>query len=116
MKSTEAEKWENLVKVLSDRFAPGDEMDLDVILFLIGVQESGKGPKKYKKDEKIDLLHIAICRLLEPYGFYRFEGYDEEGWPHYTLLEDLPELKPGEQSILMKQAIISYFEEKQLRF
>jgi hypothetical protein len=111
MKSVEAEKWEALIDRLSEKFADGEKLDLNGILFLIGVQEAGKGPKRFKKDEKVDLMHIAICRLLEPYGYYRFEGYDEDGWPHYTLLEELPSLKPGEQSILMKQAILSYFEE-----
>jgi hypothetical protein len=112
MKSTEAEKWEKLVNKLSDRFSPGEELDLNAILFLIGVQECGKGPRKYKKDDKINLMHIAICRLLEPYGFYAFEGYDEDGWPHYSFKEELPNLKPGEQSLLMKQAILAYFEEE----
>jgi hypothetical protein len=110
MKSVESKKWDNLVDSLSSKFADGEKLDLNGILFLIGVQEAGKGPKRFKKDEKVDLMHIAICRLLEPYGYYSFEGYDEDGWPHYTLLEELPSLKPGEQSILMKQAILSYFE------
>jgi hypothetical protein len=42
-------------------------------------------------------MHIAICRLLEPYGFYEF--YDEERWPHYRVKEELPPLKAGEQSV-----------------
>lgn len=114
MRNLEAEKWEKLVKKLSSRFSPGEELDLNGILFLIGVQESGKGPRKFKKDEKINLMHIAICRLLEPYGFYSFEGFDEDGWPHYQLNEELPALKAGEQSILMKTAILSYFEKNEL--
>jgi hypothetical protein len=43
-------------------------------------------------------MHIAICRLLEPYGFYEF-FYDEERWPHYRVKEELPPLKAGEQSV-----------------
>lgn len=104
------EKWKTLVKEISDRFAEGDELDLDAIIFLIGVQELGMGGKRFKKDEKVNLMHIAICRLLEPYGYYEYEGRDPDGWPHYKLLEPLPSLKPGEQSVLMKEAIIRYFE------
>ena len=66
---------------------------------------------EFSKEEKTDLLHIAICRLLSNYGFYELEGRDKEGWPHYTTNENLPPLKPGEQTILMKEAAIVYFEE-----
>lgn len=108
------QKWSGLVTELSGRFADGEEMDLDSIIFLIGVQELGQGYRKFKKDEKINLMHIAICRLLEPYGFYEFEGVDRDGWPHYKTLEKLPNLKPGEQSVLMKEAIVAYFEKERL--
>lgn len=54
-------------------------------------------------------MHIAICRLLEPYGYYEFSHFDDDGWPHYTIKEELPPLKGGEQSILMKEAIVNYF-------
>jgi hypothetical protein len=107
-------RWEQLVTILSDRFADGDTLDLDAIIYLIGVQELGQFNRKFKKDEKLNLMHIAICRLLEPYGYYEFELFDEDGWPHYTVKAELPPLKAGEQSILMKDAIVSYFLEKGL--
>ncbi len=97
-----------LTKRFSEQFADGDEMDLDGVLFLIGVQEVGKGSRKYKKDEKIDLLHVAICKVLEPYGYYKFVGLDEDGWPHYEQKDTLPNLKAGEQALLMKEAIVAY--------
>ncbi len=108
------ERWEKLVEILSDRFSQGEDLDLDSIIFLIGVQELGKVNRQYKKDEKINLMHIAICRLLEPYGFYEFDFVDNDGWPHYRVKEQLPALKAGEQSVLMKEAIVSYFLEKEL--
>ena len=108
------ERWEQLVTILSDRFADGDTLDLDAIIYLIGVQELGQINRKFKKDEKLDLMHIAICRLLEPFGYYEFDYFDEEGWPHYMVKEQLPPLKAGEQSVLMKGAIVDYFLEKGL--
>lgn len=107
------ERWEKLVQILSDKFSQGEDLDLDSIIFLIGVQEFGQVHRKYKKDEKVNLMHIAICRLLEPYGFYEFEYVDAEGWPHYKVKEELPPLKAGEQSVLMKEAIVNYFLEKE---
>ena len=108
------ERWENLVSLLSDQFSQGENLDLDAIIYLIGVQELGKIHESYKKDEKLNLMHIAICRLLEPYGYYQFDFVDKEGWPHYIIKEELPPLKAGEQSVLMKEAIVNYFLEKEL--
>ncbi len=108
------ERWESVVKILSDRFADGDELDLDGIIYLIGIQELGKFKQAFKKDEKVNLMHIAICRLLEPYGYYEFDFFDNDGWPHYKVKEELPPLKAGEQTILMKEAIVNYFLEKEL--
>lgn len=105
------EKWVELVKNLSQTFSDGVPLNLDGIIYLIGVQELGQGKKKFKKDEKVNLMHIAICKLLEPYGYYEFDYFDEDGWPHYKIISNLPNLKPGEQTVLMKEAVINYFEE-----
>lgn len=108
------EKWEAVVMELSAKFADNEQMDLDSIIFIIGVQELGLGLRKFKKDEKINLMHIAICRLLEPYGYYKYNSRDDDGWPHYDVVENLPLLKPGEQSYLMKEAIVKYFDDQRM--
>lgn len=108
------ERWEAVTSLLSKRFADGDHLDLDAIIYLVGLQELGQLHRKFKKDEKVNLMHIAICRLLEPFGYYEFDYFDDDGWPHYTILEQLPPLKAGEQSILMKEAIVQYFLEKKV--
>ena len=108
------ERWDRLVKLLSDQFSDGDPLDLDSIIYLIGVQELGQLKRKFKKDDKVNLIHIAICRLLEPYGYYEFDYFDDDGWPHYKTIEALPMLKAGEQSILMKEAVVGYFLEKEV--
>ncbi len=107
-------RWDKVVSILSDQFAEGDLLDLDAIIYLIGVQELGKVHQTFKKDEKLNLMHIAICRLLEPYGYYEFDFVDKEGWPHYKVKEELPPLKAGEQSVLMKEAIVNYFLEREV--
>lgn len=107
------ERYTLLVKKLSNQFSDNDPLDLDGIIYLVGIQEFGRFNKKFKKDEKLNLMHIAICRLLEPYGYYEFEFFDDDGWPHYKVKEMLPNLKAGEQSVLMKEAIVNYFLEKE---
>ena len=100
-------QWKQLIQRLEKLF--GEDLDLQAVLFLIGVQELGKGYKKFNKDQKLEILHIAICTLLEPYGYYKFAGLDEDGYPHWELNENLPPLKPGQQSFLMKQSALDYF-------
>ena len=107
------ERWNQVQRKLSEQFADGDLMELDAIIYLIGVQELGQLHRRYKKDHKLDLMHIAICTVLEPYGYYEFDFYDEDGWPHFKIKEQLPSLKAGEQSVLMKEAIVHYFMEKE---
>lgn len=102
-------KWKELLQNLGDKF--GEELDLQAVLFLIGVQELGQGYRKFKKDEKVDLMHIAICTVLEPYGYYKSEGVDKEGWPHFTATAKLPNLKGAQQQRLIKESILEYFEE-----
>ena len=104
------DQWDYLVKELTQQFSEGDILNLDGIIYLIGVQELGQGKRLFKKDEKVNLMHVAICKLLEPYGYYEFDFFDKDGWPHYKILTDLPNLKPGEQTVLMKEAIVNYFD------
>lgn len=99
--------WEILQIKLKERFE--GEMDFDAILFVIGLQELSKPFKKYKKDQKLEVMHVAICTLLEPYGFYTFLGRDEDGWPHWELRENLPFLDAKQQNKLIIDAIIDYF-------
>jgi len=87
----------------------GEGLDMQSILFLIGVNELGQGHRDFTKKEKTELLHVAICTLLEPYGYYEFEGRDDENWPHFIILKKLPQLDHREQQHLMKEAMIAYF-------
>lgn len=108
------EEWELILQILAKRFGEGEQLNLDAIIYLIGVQELGKGVVEFKKDDKVNLMHIAICRLLEPFGYYEFDYFDEDGWPHYKTLEELPLLKSGEQTVLIKEAIVLYFKTQKL--
>ena len=114
--SSNTEKWKKLIDFISNQFGVGDQLDLQAVLFLIGVNELGQGYRDFKKNEKLDLLHIAICKILSHYGYYTFEGRDKDGWPHWKINEQLPHLKPSEQTILLKEGVIKYFEDAKIRF
>lgn len=106
------EKWEDILFNLSSQFADGEKLGVEGVLFLIGVQELGEGYRNFSKEEKQDILHIALCTILEPFGYYVYEGVDEQGWPHFSNTKRLPTLKRGEQTRLMKEAIVLYFEKE----
>lgn len=86
--------------------------DTNGVLFLIGVQELGQGKKVFAKEEKQDLIHIAICKVLSLSGFYELEGIDEQGWPHWKLVKKLPHFDLLEQEKLLKMHIFEYFDQE----
>ncbi len=110
----EAELWKKVEQFFEENFETEKNVPVETILFLVGVQELGSGKQKYTKDDKVNLIHIAVCRLLEPFGYYKFTEYDDDGFPHFEEIQPLPELKPNEQQILMKKAIIQYFIDEHL--
>lgn len=103
-------KWAALQTRIATEF-DGDKPDIKVMLFLIGVQELGKGPQKFSKRQKEELMHIATCRLFSRMGFYELEGLDQEGWPHWKRLRAIPNYTLLEQELIMKSLIVDYFEE-----
>ena len=107
MKKTFEQAWKEVILKLEKRF--GEGLDLQAILFLIGLQELGMGYQKLKKDQKVDVMHIAVCALLSQWGYYEFTGYDESGWPHWKETNKLPSLNAKQQDRLIREAIVEYF-------
>ena len=100
--------WLKVEKMVFKRF--GEKLDEQTILFIIDLQELGKGEEDYKKHEKLDIIHIGICTVLCKYGYYKFIGNDDEGWPHFKNIKKLPNEIQGEnQQNLLKRAIIEHF-------
>jgi hypothetical protein len=104
------QKFSALQQKLAIQF-DNEKPDIKVILFLIGVQELGKGPRKFSKRQKEELMHIANCRLFSELGFYELEGQDQDGWPHWKRLKAIPAYTILEQEMLMKTLIVKYFED-----
>lgn len=103
-------KWNALQERIAADFEM-DKPDIKVMLFLIGVQELGQGPRKFNKRQKEELMHIATCRLFSRMGFYELEGLDQDGWPHWKLVNKIPNYTMLEQELILKSLIIDYFEE-----
>ncbi len=111
------ESWEqdfafNRVRhLIQKRFNKPVLPNMDAMLFLIGVQEYGRWRTDFSKEEKQDLMHIAVCRLLSYDGHYEFVGRDDEGWPHYKLISKIPPADLRGQETLLKARIVTYFNE-----
>lgn len=101
------QRWWNLEAKLVERFEK--KPDLESILFLIGLQEIGI-KKKYSKEQKQDLMHVAVCTLLAPSGYFLLEGHDADGWPHFRQLKEVPPLPLHEQEAFLKDHVLLYFE------
>lgn len=100
--------WKNLLRFLKSNIGK-QPSDLKGVLFLIGVQELGKGNINFSKEEKQDLIHIAVCKVLSYGGFYELEGYDKDGWPHWKNTKQLPSVNIFSQENLLKHYIILFF-------
>jgi len=102
-------QWEGLLDQLQ-QLVGKRPADLNAVLFLIGVQELGKGPIRFSKEAKQDLMHIAVCKVLSLSGYYTFDGLDKDGWPQWTLAKPVP---PGDlltQETFLKEHVIEYFQ------
>ncbi|PRD53932.1 hypothetical protein [Sphingobacterium gobiense] len=111
MKASEInKKWAELQRVVASDFDM-ELPDIKVMLFLIGVQELGKGPQQFSKRQKEELMHIANCRLFSAMGFYELKGLDEEGWPHWDLVKPIPNYTLLEQEMILKSLMIDYFQD-----
>ena len=102
------QRWWNLEAALVERF--GKKPDMEAILFLIGIQEFGGIKEKFTKEQKQDLMHVAVCSLLSVSGYYELEGTDIDGWPHFKQLKPMPEMDTIAQENFLKDHILLYFE------
>ena len=91
--------WTQLRAMLMKQF--GKKPDMNAILFLIGIQELGRGIREFTKEEKQDLMHIA------------YTGTDEEGWPHYEAVKPIPFANLREQENMLKWHVIEYFNQSE---
>ncbi len=101
-------RWFELEQKLAERF--GKKPDTESILFLIGIQELGDIRKKFTKEQKQDLMHIAICTIMSSSGYYELDHIDADGWPHYKQLKPMPTMNPFEQEVFLKDHILLYFQ------
>lgn len=104
-------EWLRIRHIVKDSMQKSDLPDLQSILYLIGIQELGRWDveRSFSKEEKQDLMHIAVCTLLEEEGYYEFEGRDHDGWPHWKEANKFDVKGIEEQEAYLKTRVIEYF-------
>ncbi|MFT4522088.1 MAG: hypothetical protein ACI8ZN_001027 [Bacteroidia bacterium] len=106
------QKWTFILGKLEAQFAK--KLDMNMVLLVIGIRELGLVKDKFTKEEKVQLLHIAVCRLFSKTGYYELKGVNSKGWPHWEKMKDLPFVEVFEQESLLRQHVVDYFEEEEI--
>ena len=106
-------EWLKVRHLVQDALKRDVLPDMNAILFLIGIQELGRWKTQFTKEEKQDLMHIAVCYLMSYDGYYEFKGRDADGWPHYEVVKPYAVKGVKEQEEYLKVKIIEYFKEWQ---
>lgn len=108
-----AKDWSKVLSFFNKNFGISD-LDLESVLFLIGVNVLGKGPERFNKADKSDVIHLALCELLAQFGYYEKVLDKENYWPEYRMVKPLPSLSVPEQERFIKLAVIEYFKREGL--
>jgi len=96
-------------EIIKTRF--GSYPSVTTALFIIGLQEIGMVLDDLSKEEKQDVIHVAVCALMEMEGFYTRTGVDKDGWPHFEATEKIDEIDIDNQENFIKTLIIKYFKD-----
>jgi hypothetical protein len=110
MEVADKEKWELVLRHVASVF--GKRPDMNALLFIVGMRELGRNDIRFTKEEKVKLMHLAVCRILSKSGYYKLEGYDSKGWPHWVKQMEIPYISELEQETMLRMHLIAYFEDE----
>ncbi len=101
------DNWKNLCERLSGMF--GIDVDLNGVLFLVGIRERGLTFQKFTKEEKINLINLGSCTLYQEMGLVEISGEDAEGWPLFQQKSLAPVIAEELKQKTLQDCAISYF-------
>jgi hypothetical protein len=109
-------EWLRIRHFVKDAFKKDELPDLNALLLVIGMQELGRWQETYTKEEKQDLMHIAICTLLSYEGYYEFNGRDQDGWPHFNQTKKIDLNGEQNQERFLIKCLIKYFKDYEAQY
>ncbi len=108
--SSVRERWPQLQEWTRRRF--GKRADVEGVLFLIGLQELGRGaaPDLDKARKEQILLEGTFC-AFETLGYYERTGIEDNGHWIWEQRKSMPaDLTKAEEEVMLRQAALAYFD------
>lgn len=101
------ENWDELCDYLADKF--GIEVDLNVVLFLVGVRERGLIFQQFTKEEKLSLINLGSCVLFKEMGLVEERGIDSDGWPVFRQKSVVSGISEARKKKTLQECAVCYF-------
>jgi len=86
------------------------DIDLNGVLFLVGIRERGLTFQPFSKEEKMNLIHLGSCTLYQEMGLTEKKGIDEDGWPIFVQKTLAPTIPEERKHKVLQDCAIRYFE------
>lgn len=102
------EKLGKISAALKGFFSLDEAPGIPEMVFLAGLQSLGRPSATLSRDDKMNVMHIGTCVLLEPYGYYRYSHRDADGYPHYEKT-GAGDVGDAPSQAVLAEAIVSYF-------
>jgi hypothetical protein len=99
--------WAELCKLLGKQFDL--EVDLNGVLYLVGVRERGLTLQPFTKEEKLSLINLGSCTLYLEMGLLEKTGTDAEGWPVFSQKALAPSIPEERKHKILQDCAIRYF-------
>jgi hypothetical protein len=101
------DNWKDLCEHLKVMF--GIDVDLNGVLFLIGIRERGLTIQLFTKEEKLNLINLGSCTLYKEMGLIEQSGEDKEGWPVFRQKALAPVIAEELKLKTLQDCAIRYF-------
>lgn len=99
--------WTELCDHLGKQF--NIDIDLNGVLFLIGIRERGLTFQPFSKEEKMSLIHLGSCILFLEMGLTEKTGIDKDGWPVFTQKSLAPVIPEERKNKILQDCALRYF-------
>lgn len=99
--------WNDLCSHLGKQFEI--DVDLNGVLFLVGIRERGLVFQPFSKEEKMSLINLGSCVLYQEMGLTERSGTDEEGWPVFRQKALAPVIQEERKHKVLQDCALRYF-------
>jgi hypothetical protein len=99
--------WTELCDHLGKQF--DIDIDLNGVLFLVGIRERGLTFQHFTKEEKMSLINLGSCTLYLEMGLTERTGTDDEGWPVFRQKALAPVIPEERKNKILQDCALRYF-------